>query len=107
MTDSIILLQSGGGFLGVNGLFLIGMLAVVYFFMILPQQRKAKKESTFQEELKKGDEVVTSSGIIGKISKIEDNIVTLSLDGKTTCRFTKGAISLEMTEALFPPAKDA
>lgn len=76
------------------------MFAVIFFFMIRPQQKKAKAQDAFMEELKKGDRVVTSGGVIGKISKIEGSIVTLSLDGKATCKFTKGAISKEMTDAL-------
>ncbi len=98
--DSFILLQSSGGSGTINILFMVAMFAVIYFFMIRPQQRKAREQSKFLEELKKGEQVVTTGGMIGKISKIEDNVVTLALDQKTTAQFTKGAISKEMTEAL-------
>lgn len=53
------------------------------------------------EELEKGDDVVTASGIIGKINKIEDNIVQLEVGTKTYIRVTKNAISKEMTESVF------
>ncbi len=95
----MIILQTSGG-AALQPLILVAMFAVVYFFMIRPQQRKAKEQDLFMDELAKGDEVVTSGGMVGKISKIEGSIITLSLDGKTTARFTKGAISKEMTDAL-------
>lgn len=57
------------------------------------------------DELKKGDEVVTGSGIIGKINKIEGNIVELQVDTKTFLRVLKGAISREMTESNNPTAE--
>ena len=46
------------------------MILVLYFFMIRPQMSKAKKEKSFQAEIKKGAKVVTSSGIHGKIAEI-------------------------------------
>ncbi len=81
-------------------LLMIAMFAVIFFFFIRPQQKKAKEQELFLDELTKGDKVVTSSGIIGKITHVDDHVVTISLDGKTTCKFTKGAVSKEMTEAL-------
>ncbi len=75
------------------------MFVIFYFFFIRPNMNKQKEQVTFQTELKKGDEVVTASGIIGKINRIDDKEVTLDIDGKTFMRFTIGAISKEMTEA--------
>ncbi len=97
---NLIILQAGGAGAMLQPLILVAMFAVVYFFMIRPQQKRAKEQDVFMDELSKGDEVVTSGGMIGKISKIDGNIITISLDGKTTARFTKGAVSKEMTDAL-------
>lgn len=83
-----------------NIIIMLAMFVVIFFFFIRPQQKKAKEQESFLDELKKGDRVVTTGGIIGKVSKVEGNIVTLALDGKNTCKFTKGAISKEMTDAL-------
>jgi preprotein translocase subunit YajC len=77
------------------------MFAIFYFFFIRPQMKKQKEQASFQSEMKKGDEVVTLSGIIGKISKIDDAEITLEIDGKTYIRFLKSAISKEMTESFF------
>jgi preprotein translocase subunit YajC len=78
---------------------LLLMFVIIYFFFIRPSVKKQKEQNKFQEELEKGKEVVTSSGIIGKITKIDDNTVTLNVNEKTSIRFTKGAISKEMTDA--------
>jgi len=76
---------------------LIGIVVVFYFFFIRPQQKKAKSQTTFVQDMAKGDEVVTGSGIIGKISKIDEDIITLQIDQKTFIRVLRGSISQEMT----------
>ncbi len=83
-----------------NLLFPILIIAVFYFFLIRPQSKVRKEQDNFVNDLEKGKEVVTASGIIGRINKIEDNIVTLQVDTKTFIRITKSAISKEMTDAL-------
>ncbi|MCB0665012.1 MAG: preprotein translocase subunit YajC [Saprospiraceae bacterium] len=81
-----------------NFLPIIGIFVVFYFFFIRPQQKKAKEQNTFIANINKGDDVVTASGIIGKINKIEGEVVTLQIDQKTFIRVTKSSISKEMTE---------
>ena len=80
----------------------------MYFFMIRPQMQKAKKEKKFAEELKKGDRVVTKSGLHGKVfdfSEKNNAIVIETGAGKLT--FDKSSISLEMSHKLnAPPAAD-
>ena len=95
----MILLQSGGGG-GLSLLFPLLIFAVFYFFMIRPQAKKQKEQSKFVKELEKGMDVVTGSGIVGKINKIEDGFVTLQVDSKTFIKFIQSAISKEMTDAL-------
>jgi preprotein translocase subunit YajC len=101
-----ILLQAGGGSLLTNGFFMIAMLVVLVFFMIIPQRKRAKEQKTFMEGLTKGQEVVTASGILGRIDKIEEKIVTLNLGNKTYIRVTKNAISKELTDAIFTQKAD-
>ena len=74
------------------------MLAFFYFFFIRPQVKKTKEQGVFTAELKKGDEVVTASGIIGHINKIEEHSITLELDSKTFIKVVPSAISKEMTD---------
>ena len=75
------------------------LMFVVIFFFIRPQAKKQKEQAKFLEALDKGEEVVTNSGIIGRINKIEGSIVTLAVSDKNFIRITKGSISKEMTEA--------
>lgn len=83
--------------------FYILIFGIMYFFMLRPQIKKQKLQNEFGNQLKKGDQVATTSGIIGRITKIEENIVELQLDGKTFIRVLKSAISKEATDSL--PAK--
>lgn len=78
---------------------LLLMFVVIYFFFIRPQAKKQKDQVKFIEALDKGEEVVTASGLIGRINKIDGSIVTLTIGEKTFVRITKGSISREMTEA--------
>lgn len=75
------------------------MFVVIFFFFIRPQAKKQKEQVKFLESLDKGEEVVTASGLIGRINKIDGNIVTLTIAEKTFVRVTKGSISKDMTEA--------
>jgi len=81
------------------------MFVVVYFFMIAPQMKRAKKERKFAEDLKRGDRIVTKSGLHGKILELNDkdaSCVIETLSGKL--KFDKTAISMEMSAKLNTPA---
>lgn len=61
---------------------MMGLLFVVmYFFMIRPQQKKAKKAAQFRESLSKGDKVITIGGIHGKILDINDRTIMIQCEG--------------------------
>lgn len=97
---SLLLLQAVGG--GTSSLFFFGaMLVVFWLFMIRPQMKKQREQRTFMDNLEKGEEVVTSSGMLGKITKMDGEIITLEISPKTYVRVTKNSISKEMTEALY------
>jgi len=104
MQTLIFLQATGGGAGAFMPVFWIAIIAVMYFFMIRPQVKRQKEQAAFATQLDKGLEVVTTSGIIGRINKIEGEIVTLEVDTKTYVRFAKSAISKEMTEQLFGKA---
>ena len=75
------------------------MFVVIYFFMILPQQKKIKKEKEFESSLKVGDKIITKSGLHGKISELaETTVVVETMSGKL--KMERSAISLEMTISL-------
>lgn len=58
---------------------MLGVFALMYFLMIRPQQQKMKQIKQMQDSLQKGDEVVTTGGIIGRVSKIDENYVALEI----------------------------
>ena len=88
-------------------LFFASIFMIMYFFFLRPQVKKQKAQDVFVKDMGKGDEVVTTSGIIGKISKIENGIVHLQIDQKTYLRVVEGAISKDMTESLNKKEKDS
>ncbi|MBK8601000.1 MAG: preprotein translocase subunit YajC [Flavobacterium sp.] len=75
------------------------MFVVIYFFMIRPQQKRAKQEKQFEADLKVGDKIVTKSGIHGKIAELADTTIVIeTMSGKL--KMERSAISMEMSAAL-------
>jgi preprotein translocase subunit YajC len=91
-----LLLRDGGAEPGGFGfsqiLFFVGIIAIFYFFMIRPQQKRAKEEKQFREGLEKGDKVMTIGGIYGQVESIEDNSVLVRVDSNVKLRFDKTAL---------------
>lgn len=84
-----------------NFLPFILMFVVLYFFMIRPQQKRAKTEKEFESALKVGDKVITKSGLHGKIAEVADQTVVLeTMAGKL--KMERSAISMEMSAKLNP-----
>src|SRR5499427_6003376 len=71
---------------------IILMFVVLYFLMIRPQMKKAKEHKTMLDGLQKGDEVV-AVGILGKVSRITDNYVSLEIAPNTTIQVQKQAVT--------------
>ena len=95
-----VLLEGGIMTSIINSAPLLLIIVVFYMFFIRPQAKRQKEQGKFLGAVAKGEEIVTTSGIIGKINKIEDNIVTIQVDTKTFLRITKSSISKEMTDNL-------
>ena len=69
--------------------FLVGLFVLFYFIAIRPQRKRQKEHATMVAALGKGDEVVTSSGILGKITGLDDNYVVLSVSDKVDLKFQR------------------
>jgi len=97
-----VLLQatpSGGGTLQL--LLLGGMILVFWLFMIRPQAKKAKIAKKFQEDMQKGDKIVTIAGIHGTVNKInEDGTIQMETSPGSYLKIEKSAISMEWTQNL-------
>ena len=74
----------------------------IIFFIVLPQQKKNKQEKEFDKALKKGDKVITKSGLHGKILELHDTTFVLET-GAGKMKFERSAISIEMSKKLNNP----
>ncbi len=75
------------------------MFVVIYFMMIRPQQKEVRRHQELVTNLKKGDEVVTKSGIIGKVSAVTDHTVSLEVSRDVKLRVLKGQVAAIYDEA--------
>jgi preprotein translocase subunit YajC len=103
MTMLFVLLQaapSGGG--GTFQLLLLGgMILVFWLFMIRPQAKKAKMAKQFQQNMQKGDKIVTIAGIHGTVNKInDDGTLTIETSPGSYLKIEKSAISMEWSNQL-------
>ena len=71
---------------------IILMFVVLYFLMIRPQQKKAKEHKALLEALAKGDEVITQSGMVGRITKVSDDFVTVEIAANVEVQMQKPSI---------------
>ena len=87
--------QAAAGGSGIMGTVLMfgAMFAILYFVLIRPQQKQQKKQLELLSNLKKGDEVILSSGIMGKISSVEDKFIMLEIADKIRLKVLKQAVS--------------
>ncbi|MBW8331867.1 MAG: preprotein translocase subunit YajC [Prolixibacteraceae bacterium] len=77
---------------------LVLIIVVFYFFMIRPQMKKQKEVAAFRNSLAKGDKVVTTGGIYGKIIEMKDTTVLLQVDDNVKLRVDKAAIVKDMSD---------
>jgi preprotein translocase subunit YajC len=105
---STIILQAAGGSSMLSTLVpMVLIMVVFYFFMIRPQVKKAKDHKKLVEDLKKGDKIVTTAGIHGRIVDMNDTTFLIEVEGGTKIRFDKTAISLDATKAAAPKVAEA
>jgi len=82
------------------------MFVVVYFFMIAPQMKRSKQEKKFATDLKRGDKVITKSGMHGKVIELNDKDGSCIIETSAgKIKFERSAISMEMSRKLNTPAK--
>jgi preprotein translocase subunit YajC len=72
---------------------LVLMFAIFYFLLIRPQQKKAKDHRALLDALKKGDQVVTAGGMHGKVTALDDQVVTLEIAPGVNVKVNKGYIA--------------
>ena len=83
--------QAGGGLSTI--LMLVVFFVIFYFLLIRPQSKRAKEHQNLVNNLQKGDEVITTGGILGRITNIDDTILTLALNDTVEIKVQRNAIS--------------
>ena len=92
---------AGGSTLFMLAIFFVAM----YFMMIRPQNKKMKEHRELIENLAVGDEVVTSGGVLGRISKLTDSFVLLSISEGVDLAFQKNAVSTSVPKGTLKSIK--
>jgi preprotein translocase subunit YajC len=97
-----------GGFLSTPLLPIILMLAIMWFLLIRPQQKKQKEHREMIGNLKKGDTVITAGGLYGRVTGLTDTTLTVEIADKVRVRVSRGHIAglAQTTKPSAPPAKD-
>jgi preprotein translocase subunit YajC len=79
--------------------FLLVIIAIFYFMVIRPQRKQQQEHQRFLDRLKEGDRVIMSSGILGRIVKLENDIVTLDVGDRTRIRFLRTQVQRPRPES--------
>ncbi len=74
----------------------IGLVVLFYFFLIRPQSKRQKEQKKMVNDLQKGEEVITSGGILGKITNVNDNFITLEVGKDVSLNIQKSAVQTIM-----------
>jgi preprotein translocase subunit YajC len=79
-------------------IFIVLIFAMMYFLTIRPQRKRQKEHAQLTSELRKGDKVITASGIYGQIESISENSIVLKMESGATIRVTRGSILGKQTQ---------
>ncbi|MEW5909450.1 MAG: preprotein translocase subunit YajC [Thermodesulfobacteriota bacterium] len=93
---------AGGGFTAFIPLIL--MFVIFYFLLIRPQQKKSKEHREMINNLKKGDRIITAGGIHGRITGVEENILTVEIAEKVRVKLNRGNVGAVIQSAPQQPA---
>jgi preprotein translocase subunit YajC len=85
--------EAGGAMPGFDILILVAFAAIFYFMLWRPQSKRAKEHRELIEGLSKGDEVVTNGGLVGKITKVEEQFVVVEVAAGVELRFQKPSVA--------------
>jgi len=93
MFDLAFFMMGGEGGAWTNLIFMGAIFLIFYWFIIRPQSQKQKEVEKKVSEMEKGDKIVTSGGMIVKVSSVDDDTVLAEIDNGVKARFRKGSIT--------------
>lgn len=102
MNTLFFILQTAGGQQGSSLMGFLPMILIIvvfWLFMIRPQMKRQKELRKFRESLQKGDKIVTTGGIYGKVSEIQDNAIIMEVAEGVRIKVDKAAVIKDMTDA--------
>jgi len=107
--------QDAGGAGGLAGLFnpgnpmflMIAMLAIFYFLLIRPQQKRQKEHKQMMANLQKGDTIFTAGGLRGKITGLDENVITVEIADRVRVKVNRSAVGGLVSKGDAAPEKDA
>ncbi len=102
---NILLQAAANGGMGTSLLLMVGLIAVFYFFMIRPQQKKQKELQKTREAMKSGDKVVTAGGIHGRIKEVGDTWFLVEVADGVKLKFEKSSVYASSSDANAGAAK--
>lgn len=82
----------GGGLLATPLVPIVLMLAIMWFFLIRPQQKKQKEHKQMIDNLKKGDRIITSGGLYGRVTGVTDSTLTVEIADKVRVKISRGHV---------------
>lgn len=95
-----VLLQAQGGNPTMSIVLMVGMVVVMYFFMIRPQAKRAKEQKKFADGIAAGENIITTAGIHGRINRVnEDGTLQIEISRGVFITIERAAVSMEMTAA--------
>ncbi|MGB1967473.1 MAG: preprotein translocase subunit YajC [Litorivicinaceae bacterium] len=86
-------------------LMLVGFIAIFYFLLWRPQQKRAKEHRNLIDNLAKGDEVATSGGVMGRITKVADDVVTMEIADGVQVLVQKPAVAMLLPKGTLKDSK--
>lgn len=102
----VVFAQAMGGSTATQLLFFGALFAIMYFVMIRPQQKQAKEQQEMLGSLKKGDDVVTSGGLLGKVFVVTEKTLVLEVASGVKVRVLKSAVQAKATVTDEAPKAD-
>jgi preprotein translocase subunit YajC len=96
-----------GGFSAVSFLMPVALIVLFYFMIIRPQQRRLKQHQAMIAGVKRGDTVVMTSGIVGKVTRVEDSELQVEIAPNVNVKVVKSMLSEVRTRGEPAPANDA
>lgn len=99
-----------GGFEGILGnpmILLVAMLAIFYFLLIRPQQKRQKEHNRMLSDLQKGDTIFTSGGLRGKITNLDQTVITMEVAEKIRVKVNRNAVGGLVSKSEPVPEKES